>query len=205
MVQSACRCEVRARVSRDLALSHIERDELDNARTALLVAWRAAPQERIARLVELVDEKRGVTTHAGALAIGDGPATRARAALEKLEGIAIPVRRDRDVVNRWLVEATAPRRLGLRIVFELRGGLRLEVTRSDGRFTRVVFWRPSDLAQSMFPPDDISWALRSLGRRVDAVVDVRTPFYPGLRRTYGHPTKVTLRLVEGVVDELDAL
>ena len=182
---------------------------------------------------------------------------------ERLEGIAIPVRRDRDVVKRWLVDATAPRRLGLvptpykdpktgndmsslepkhlaeivgspgftrldtivlespgqlarwlllfepmplrRIVFLLRGGLRIEVTRNDGRFTRVVFWRPSDLAQSMFPPDDISWALRSLGRRVDAVVDVRTPFYPGIRRTYGHPTKATLRLVEGVVDDLDAL
>ena len=84
MVQTACRCEDLRVLARHLQAALAALDDLERARNELVRAWRIAPQERLARLVELVDERRGITEHVAARAIGNGPGTRARAALEKL-------------------------------------------------------------------------------------------------------------------------
>ena len=84
MVQTACRCEDLRVLARHLQAALAALDDLERARGELVSAWRIAPQERLARLVELVDERRGHADHVAARAIGDGPGTRASAALAKL-------------------------------------------------------------------------------------------------------------------------
>jgi uncharacterized protein (TIGR02996 family) len=227
------------------------------------VRWNSTAGTSRSALHDIVDAARGLRAVLGV------PATFLAsladiARLERIEGVAVSTNADRHVVEQWLADARAPRRLGIagvptmqargseyanapdvahverlvdtpgfarldtlvvdcpgevarwlalieptpvrRLVLRLRSGLAIELTRDGDRFAHALFrFATTGDAAATFPNDAASSALRSCGRRLEVTIDARTPFYPGMAVRYARPSSPTDRLLDGIVDDLDAI